>query len=182
MSWTSRSKRAAARTRSQGPVRDCLSALSFRQESTHCERRCNRPAHWSRASVGFDKNSSERRPYMTFRGLGQQCPDVVVKVVKCFTDFTEYTTMQYPERHKLEFPAPRPLGFLASENISYIFMSPVPGVTLAQAWPGLQSIAERSNHREDQSAIRQLETIKASSWDATWLNSRRGLQGHGETD
>ncbi len=61
-------------------------------------------------------------------------------------------------------------------------MSPVPGVTLAQAWPGLQSIAERSNHREDQSAIRQLETIKASSWDATWLNSRRGLQGHGETD
>ena len=67
------------------------------------------------------------------------CPEAVVKVDKNFTDFTEYTTLQYLESHKPDFPAPRPLGLLTSETTAYIFMSFVPGVTLEHAWHDLQS-------------------------------------------
>lgn len=67
------------------------------------------------------------------------CSKVVVKIVQYFIDFTEYTTLQYLEIHKPDFPAPRPHGLLKSDTTAYIFMSFEPGVTLEQAWPDLQS-------------------------------------------
>lgn len=63
--------------------------------------------------------------------------NIVIKMVPNFEDFTEYTTMEYLERHAPELPVPRPLGALASEQAAYIFMSFLPGPTLETVWPQL---------------------------------------------
>ena len=61
----------------------------------------------------------------------------IVKMVPNFEDFTEYTAMEYLERHAPEFPIPRPLGVLTSEKVAYIFMSFLPGPTLETVWSQL---------------------------------------------
>lgn len=38
--------------------------------------------------------------------------DIVVKAMQNVDDDTEYTTLQYLERHKPTIPAPRPLGYV----------------------------------------------------------------------
>lgn len=47
---------------------------------------------------------------------------IVAKIVSKLEDYTEYTSMQYIMEHAPVIPAPRPLGLLASEGTSYIFV------------------------------------------------------------
>jgi hypothetical protein len=62
--------------------------------------------------------------------------EIALKIIQDMGDTTEYTTLQYLEKHLPEFPAPRPLGLVAlGERYSLLFMSLMPGTTLAEAWP-----------------------------------------------
>jgi hypothetical protein len=64
--------------------------------------------------------------------------EIAVKIIQDMGDTTEYTTLQYVEKHLPEIPAPRPLGLVAlGERYSVLFMSLMPGTTLAEAWPTL---------------------------------------------
>lgn len=63
--------------------------------------------------------------------------EIVVKCVDNNQDFTEHTSMQFLEIHKPQVPAPRPHGLITSGNLAYVFMSFVPGTTLAEIWPTL---------------------------------------------
>lgn len=62
---------------------------------------------------------------------------IIVKCVDNNADFTEYTSIQYLETHKPQTPAPRPHGLIVSGNLAYIFMSLIPGSTLAEVWHNL---------------------------------------------
>ncbi|KAJ5585108.1 uncharacterized protein N7459_004908 [Penicillium hispanicum] len=63
--------------------------------------------------------------------------DIVVKAVRNIDDYTEYTTLQYLERHKPSIPAPKPLGVVSISGVSLIFMSYVRSVSLGEVWPTL---------------------------------------------
>ncbi|KMP10247.1 hypothetical protein CIRG_09928 [Coccidioides immitis RMSCC 2394] len=77
---------------------------------------------------------------MVFRCDG----DIVAKAIRNAVDYTEYTTLQYLEKHKPTIPAPRPLGLLRVNDVSLIFMSYIPERTLADVWPGLDVAQKRS--------------------------------------
>lgn len=62
-------------------------------------------------------------------------PTAVVKVVKDADDYTEYTTLQFLDKHGFEIPAPKPLGVLRVGQLSLIFTSYMPGKTLEETWP-----------------------------------------------
>lgn len=63
--------------------------------------------------------------------------DIVVKAIRNAKDYTEYTTLQYLEKNKPTVPAPRPLGLLRTNNISFMFMSYIPDKTLGEVWEQL---------------------------------------------
>lgn len=64
--------------------------------------------------------------------------EIALKIIQDMDDATEYTTLQYLEEHLPEIPAPKPLGLVAlGERYSLLFMSLMPGTTLAEAWPSL---------------------------------------------
>lgn len=65
--------------------------------------------------------------------------DIVVKAIRCVDDATEYTALQYLERHKPVIPAPRPLGYVRMSGITLIFQTYKPSTTLAAVWPQLDS-------------------------------------------
>lgn len=85
---------------------------------------------------------------------------IIAKCVDNNQDFTEYTSMQFLEIHRPQIPAPRPLGLITSGNLAYVFMSFVPGTTLAEIWPTLDQ-AQKKLLSNEISAIfldlRQLE-------------------------
>lgn len=68
----------------------------------------------------------------------------LVKVVAHQEDFTEYTTLQYLEKHRPSIPAPKPLGVVSLGRFSLIFMSYLPAMTLGAAWTHL-SQAQKSS-------------------------------------
>lgn len=87
------------------------------------------------------------------RGVVVKCnEDIVAKVVTGNKDYTEYTSMQYLMKQAPDIPALRPHGLVAFGPFRVIFMSYIPGTTLAQAWPGLL-------YEEKLSVQRQLDEI-----------------------
>lgn len=59
-------------------------------------------------------------------------------VIKCVgnntQEFTEYTSMQFLAKHKPQMPIPRPHGLIISGSLAFIFMTYMPGSTLAEIW------------------------------------------------
>lgn len=87
------------------------------------------------------------------RGIVVQCSEeIVAKVVTGNEDSTEYTSMQFLAERAPDIPAPRTHGLITLGPFSVLFMSYVPGITLAQAWPDL-------SHKEKLSIQQQLEDI-----------------------
>ena len=58
--------------------------------------------------------------------------NIVAKIVLSFEDYTEYISLQYLAQHAPDIPAPKPLGLMASNGTSYIFMFFVPGLIVNQ--------------------------------------------------
>ncbi|KAI4167669.1 MAG: hypothetical protein LQ343_007023 [Gyalolechia ehrenbergii] len=85
--------------------------------------------------------------------------DIVLKIVPDPEDHTEYTSMQYLAQNAPAIPAPKPLGLLASNSTSYIFMSFVPGLTVDKIWSKLsgdQKTALRDQFSESLIKLRGL--------------------------
>lgn len=78
--------------------------------------------------------------------------DVVVKAIRRVDDNTEYTTLQYLERHKPDIPAPRPLGYARMSGINLIFQTYKPSTTLAAVWPHIDG-DEKASIRDQLNAI-----------------------------
>ena len=70
------------------------------------------------------------------RGVVIKCNETIAaKVITGNKDYTEYTSMQYLMKQTPDIPAPRPDGLIAFGPFRVIFMSYIPGTTLAQVWP-----------------------------------------------
>lgn len=71
--------------------------------------------------------------------------EIALKIIRDMDDTTEYTTLQYLEKHLPDVPAPRPFGLVAlGDRYSLLFMSLVPGTTLGAVWPTLEPVQKRS--------------------------------------
>jgi len=82
-----------------------------------------------------------------------QCSaDVVVKAARRLDDDTEYTTLQYLERHKPDIPAPRPLGYVRMSGITLLFQTYKPSTTLTTVWPQMDS-GQKASIRDQLEAI-----------------------------
>lgn len=87
------------------------------------------------------------------RGVVVKCnDDIVAKVILGNRDYTEYTSMEFLAERAPDIPAPRPYGLIAFGPFRVIFMSYIPGTTLAQAWSVL-------SHEGKLSIQQQLEDI-----------------------
>lgn len=63
---------------------------------------------------------------------------IALKIIRDMDDTTEYTMLQYLEKHLPDIPAPRPLGMVTfGERYSLLFMTLMPGTTLETVWPTL---------------------------------------------
>lgn len=95
------------------------------------------------------------------RGMVVKCSeDLVAKVITGNEDYTEYTSLRFLEEWAPEIPAPRPHGFVIFGPFRVIFMSCIPGMTLAQAWPSLSHDEKLSIQRQLDEVFRRLRTIR----------------------
>ncbi|KXG52957.1 uncharacterized protein PGRI_000070 [Penicillium griseofulvum] len=74
---------------------------------------------WEDLPVGLSQRlievlqSSEilwKAPFARQKGVFKCSAEIVVKAVRNMEHYTEYTTLQYLDRHKPDIPAPKPLG------------------------------------------------------------------------
>ncbi|EEQ28072.1 putative arabinan endo-1,5-alpha-L-arabinosidase [Microsporum canis] len=87
------------------------------------------------------------------RGVVLKCSDnVALKVIRQHPDYTEYTTLQYLAEKLPEIPVPSTYGVIRFKPFTAYFMSYIPSMTLAEAWPSL-------NHEGKTSVQEQLEEI-----------------------
>ncbi|RMJ25170.1 Phosphotransferase enzyme family [Aspergillus sp. HF37] len=95
------------------------------------------------------------------RGVVVKCnEDIVAKVVLGNRDYTEYTTMQFLAERAPNIPAPRAHGLIAFGPFRVIFMSYVPGIALAQAWPSLSRDGKLSIQQQLEEIFCQLRSLR----------------------
>ncbi|KAJ5579837.1 uncharacterized protein N7459_005822 [Penicillium hispanicum] len=100
------------------------------------------------------------------RGIVVQCSDnIVAKVVVGNEDSTEYTSMQFLAKQAPEIPAPRVHGFIALGPCGVLFMSRVPGITLAQAWPTLSHDGKLSIQQQLEEIFHRLRSLPPENRD-----------------
>lgn len=85
--------------------------------------------------------------------------DIVVKVTRHVDDDTEYTALQYIERHKPAIPAPRALGYLRMGGTNLIFQTYKPSTTLEAVWSRLESSQKASIRDQLNSIMLNLRSI-----------------------
>lgn len=94
------------------------------------------------------------------RWVGKCGPDIVVKVTPNTSDLTEYTSLEYLERHRPYLPVPRVHGLVECNGLAYLFTSFISGSTLCEVWP-LLTISQKEAIRDQLDSIlsdlRQLE-------------------------
>ncbi|OJD19625.1 hypothetical protein AJ78_00482 [Emergomyces pasteurianus Ep9510] len=110
------------------------------------------------------------------RGVVVKCnKEVIVKVITGDNnDTTEYTTMPYLAEHAPEIPAPKPHGLIRFGPFHAIFMSYIPDMTLAQAWPSLSLIDKVSIQQQLDDIFRRLRTLRQENG-----NELGGISGEG---
>lgn len=111
------------------------------------------------------------------RGMVVKCKETIAaKVMTGNNDYTEYTSMQYVMEQAPDIPSPRPHGLIAFGPFRVIFMSYIPGTTLAEAWPNL-------SHREKLSIQHQLDEffchLRTLQQDDGGSNTIGGVCGEG---
>lgn len=63
---------------------------------------------------------------------------LVAKVLRMSrSDTTEYTLLQYLAQHAPDFPAPKPHGLVNLGGHNLTFMTYIPSMPLAKAWPSM---------------------------------------------
>jgi hypothetical protein len=113
---------------------------------------------------------------LPYRGVVVKCSeDIVAKVVSVNKDYTEYTSMQYLAERAPGIPGPRPHGFIAFGPFRAIFMSYMPDITLAKAWPNLSHEGKLSIQRQLDDIFRRLRKLRQDNGN----NVLRGVCGEG---
>lgn len=84
--------------------------------------------------------------------------------------------MQYLEEHAPDIPAPRPHRLVAFGNYRVLFMTSIPGSTLAAAWPEMSHEAKLSVQTQLNEIFRRLRTLRRAD-GAELGGRRRGRQG-----
>lgn len=97
------------------------------------------------------------------RGMVVQCSESIVAKVVGNRDSTEYTSMRFLAERAPDIPAPRAHGMVALGPFSVIFMSYVPGITLAQAWPILSHDGKLSIRRQLNDIFHRLRSLPNDS-------------------
>ena len=86
--------------------------------------------------------------------------DIVLKIVPDHEDHTEYTSMQYLAQNIPAFPAPKPLGLLASNSTTYLFMSLIPGLTVDKIWSELSGDQKDSLRDQLNESLMKLRDLR----------------------
>lgn len=104
---------------------------------------------------------SSRKLWESFvRGMVVQCSEsIVAKVVIGNRDCTEYTSMRFLAEQAPDIPVPRAHGMVALGPFSVIFMSYIPGITLAEAWPSLSHNGKLSIQQQLEDIFYQLRSL-----------------------
>ncbi|KAJ5571990.1 hypothetical protein N7535_005650 [Penicillium sp. DV-2018c] len=98
------------------------------------------------------------------RGMVVQCSEnIVAKVIIGNGDSTEYTSLQFLAQRAPDIPVPRAHGMVALGPFSVIFMSYVPGMTLAQAWPTLSQKEKLSIQQQLGDIFYHLRSLRPDS-------------------
>jgi len=72
------------------------------------------------------------------RGVVLKCNDnLVAKIIRGNSDYTEYTSLQYLAEHAPDIPAPKPHGLVRFDSVRVMFMTYFPSTTLEKAWSNL---------------------------------------------
>jgi hypothetical protein len=100
-----------------------------------------------------------KAPFARQKGVFKCSADIVVKAVRNMKHYTEYTTLQYLDRHKSNIPAPKPLGLVRMSGISLIFMSLMPSVPLGELWHTLASYQKKSLSSQLNTILADLRTL-----------------------
>jgi aminoglycoside phosphotransferase len=95
------------------------------------------------------------------RGMVVQCSEnIVAKVVIGNGDSTEYTSLRFLAERAPDIPVPRAHGMVALGPFSVIFMSYVPGMTLAQAWSALSQTEKSSIQQQLEDIFSRLRSLQ----------------------
>lgn len=86
-------------------------------------------------------------------------PNMVVKAVRKMEEYTEYTTLQYLERHRPSVPAPRPLGAMRMSGVSLMFMTYVAETTLEEVWTRLDAVQKASIQNQLDKILTDLRSL-----------------------
>lgn len=90
-----------------------------------------------------------------------KCSDeIVAKFASGNDDYTEYTTLQYLAKQAPGIPVPRPHGLINLDPFVVIFMTYVPSMTLAKAWPALSCEGKLSTQKQLNGIFEQLRELR----------------------
>lgn len=100
-----------------------------------------------------------KAPFARQKGVFKCSAEIVVKAIRNMEHYTEYTTLQYLDLHRSNFPAPKPLGLLRMSGISLIFMSHMRSVPLGEVWHTLDSYQKTSLSNQLNTILADLRTL-----------------------
>jgi hypothetical protein len=100
-----------------------------------------------------------KAPFARQKGVFKCSADIVVKAIRNMEHYTEYTTLQYLDRHKSNIPAPKPLGLVRMSGISLIFMSYMRSTPLGEVWHTLKSCQKTSLRNQLNTILADLRTL-----------------------
>ncbi|KAJ6109646.1 hypothetical protein N7486_001881 [Penicillium sp. IBT 16267x] len=100
-----------------------------------------------------------KAPFARQKGVFKCSAEIVVKAVRNMEHYTEYTTLQYLDRHKSNIPAPKPLGLVRMSGISLIFMSHIRSATLGEVWHTLDSCQKTCLSNQLNTILAALRTL-----------------------
>lgn len=90
-------------------------------------------------------------------------PDLVVKAIRKLKDYTEYTTLQYLEKHMPSIPAPKPLGLIRISGISLIFITYIAETYLKKMWTKLDITQKASIQNQLNEILANLRSLPYSN-------------------
>lgn len=112
------------------------------QSSTQLPQRLSKLVESS--TVIFQSTASDRYVAQCSQRLVVKVTELQQHSSSCRHDLTEYKAMRYLGQTKPDFVAPKLQGLLISGNVSYLFMTHIPGVTLESIWQQLTTIQRQS--------------------------------------
>ncbi|KAJ5804563.1 uncharacterized protein N7518_000866 [Penicillium psychrosexuale] len=93
------------------------------------------------------------------KGVFKCSSEIVVKAIRNMEHNTEYTALQYLNRHKPNILVPKPLGLVRMGRISLIFMTHMGSTTLGEVWHTLESYQKTSISNQLNTILADLRTL-----------------------